>query len=374
MRIETRAVHSGHEADSRTGALVPGIQLSTTFERAGDGSYPQGYLYTRLDNPNRSALEGCVAELERGAAAVAFASGCAATMSILQTLSAGDHIVAPLDSYHGTTVVIRDIFSRWGLEASYVDMTDIEAISRALRPVTRLIWVETPSNPLLKITDLEKTAALAHRAGALLVCDNTWATPVFQQPLEWGADWVMHSTTKYLSGHSDVLGGIVVTRQMDDAWQRLRQVQTAGGAVPSPFDCWLSLRGIQTLVGRVRTQAETAGKLAQYLLGHPRVQAVHYPGLESHTGHALACRQMQGFGGMLSFEVCGGQAEAMNVAAKVKLFIRATSLGGVESLIEHRASIEGPRSTTPPGLLRLSIGLEHAEDLEADLAQALQEE
>jgi cystathionine gamma-synthase len=250
-------------------------------------------------------------------------------------------------------------------------MTDLQHVAEKLRPSTRLVWVETPSNPLLKITDMAGVVELAHAKGALVAVDNTWASPIGQRPLEFGADLVMHSTTKYLGGHSDILGGAVISRRYDDFFQRLSTVQKVGGAVPAPFDCWLLLRSIRTLPYRMRAHAENAGVVARFLAGHPAIEAVHYPGLPQHPGHAVAARQMRSFGGMLSIQVRGGMAEALAVAAKVKLFTRATSLGGVESLIEHRASIEGPHGNTPANLLRISVGLEHPDDLVADLAQAL---
>jgi cystathionine gamma-synthase len=371
MRIETLAVHAGHGIDPGTGAVTPPIHLSTTFEREADGSYPRGYIYARNANPNRAALERSLAALEGGAAAAAFASGSAATMSVFQALSPGDHVVAPADAYHGTARLLREILAPWGLQATFVDMTDTARVERAVRPNTRLIWVETPSNPLLKVTDLRRVSDMAHRAGAHCVCDNTWATPVLQQPLHFGADLSVHATTKYLGGHSDVLGGAVVAKVEDAVFQKIREVQVLGGAVPSPFDCWLVLRGIRTLPYRMRGHSENAMTVAAFLQRHPRIQAVHYPGLKEHAGHAVAAQQMAGFGGMLSFQVTGGRDSAMAVAAKVRIFTRATSLGGTESLIEHRASIEGPETRTPENLLRVSIGLEHADDLIDDLAQAL---
>lgn len=350
---------------------MPSIALSTTFERDVDGSYPHGNIYSRSGNPNRTALESALAVLEGGVSALAFASGQAATASILQVLATGDHVVLPDDLYHGMRHLVKEIMGRWGLLATFVDMTDLRAVEEAILPQTRLIWVESPSNPRLKIADIERIAGLAHAAKAMCAVDNTWATPIWQRPLELGADLVMHSTTKYLGGHSDVLGGAVILK--DITWaERLRAIQTLSGAVPSPFDCWLLLRSLPTLPVRVRTQTETAGKIAEFLSQHPRVELTHYPGLPANDGHDVAARQMRGFGAMLSFQVRGGQSEAMAVAAKVQLFTRATSLGGVESLIEHRASVEGADSPTPTNLLRLSIGLEHADDLMADLAQALQ--
>ncbi len=371
MRIETTAVHAGRESDPTTGAVAPPIVLSTTFERAEDGSFPGGYVYTRGGNPNRTALEACLAALEGGAAALAFASGMAATASVLQAAGAGSHVIAPLDSYHGTKAVLRELGAAWSLDATFVDMTDLNAIRAALRPNTRLIWTETPSNPLLKLTDLAAAAAMAHESGALCVCDNTWCTPVLQRPFEFGVDIVVHATTKYFGGHSDVLGGAVVFQQADDWVTRVKQIQNLAGAVPSPFDCWLILRGASTLPWRIRAHSDNAMQVAAFLREHPKVTAVYYPGLPDHPGHALAARQMSSFGGMLSFQVRGDAAAAMGVAARVKLFTRATSLGGVESLIEHRASIEGVGTATPDNLLRVSVGLEHPADLIDDLDQAL---
>ena len=370
MEIETIAVHAGHAVDPATGAVAAPIYLSTTFERDMEGTYSRGFMYTRNDNPNRQALERGVSMLEGGEAAAAFASGTGATMSILQALSPGDHVLAHLDAYYGTSRLIREIFVRWGLEADFVDMSDLDAVRKALRPNTKLAWAETPSNPLLKIVDLAGVAEIVGHAGVILVCDNTWA-PVLQRPFDMGADLILHSTTKYFGGHCDVLGGIIVTRKESDFFQRIRNIQYEGGAVPSPFDCWLILRGMRTLPWRMRAHSENAMKIAEFLARHLKVKRVHYPGLQSHPGHKIAAKQMSAAGGMLSLEVKDGYDAAMSVAAKTKIFIRATSLGGVESLIEHRASIEGPATTSPKGLLRLSIGLENADDLIEDLDQAL---
>ena len=371
MRIETLAVHAGHAPDRATGAVTPPIHLSTTFERESDGSYPRGYVYARSGNPNREALERCVAALEGGQDAAAFSSGSAATMTVLQALAPGDHVIAPHDVYYGTANLLQDMFRPWGLETTFADLTDPPRVESAIRPNTRLIWVETPSNPLLKIADIAPIAGLAHRAGALCVCDNTWATPALQRPFELGADLVVHATTKYLGGHGDVLGGVVVARTAGPFFQRIRRIQTSGGAVAAPFDCWLVLRGIRTLPYRMRAHSENALKIATFLKGHPAVETVHYPGLSGHPGHETAARQMRLFGGMLSFQVRGGRDRAFAVAAGVRVFTRATSLGGTESLIEHRASIEAAATRTPQNLLRLSVGLEHPDDLIDDLAQAL---
>ena len=373
MKIETRAVHAGRHIDAATGAVTPPICLSTTFERSAEGEYPLGYVYSRDNNPNRRALEQCLADLEGGTQALAFSSGLAVATAVVQGLEAGSHIVAPDDVYWGFRKVVGGVFERWPVEASYVDMTDLDAVRAAMRPNTRLIWVETPSNPLMKITDLAAIARLAQSAPARVttVCDGTFATPVLQRPLELGIDLVAHSTTKYIGGHSDVIGGALIAGQSNELFERARLSQKYGGSVPSPFDCWLTLRGLDTLPYRVRAQAENGMRLARFLAAHPAVETVHYPGLERHPGHAVAARQMSAFGGMLSFQVRGGRDTAMGVVARCRLFIRATSLGGAHSLVEHRASMEGPDTRTPQNLIRLSSGLEHIDDLTEDLAQAL---
>jgi cystathionine gamma-synthase len=372
MKIETLAVHAGREPDPATGALREPIQLSTTFERAADGTYPRGHYYSRASNPNRGSLERALAALEGGADAIAFASGSAATLAAFSLAVPAGRIVCSSDCYHGTAKQLREVLPKWGVTTEFVDTTDLAAVARALETPATLLWVETPSNPLLRVSDIAALAGLAHRGGALLACDNTFASPVLQRPFELGADLVMHSTTKYLGGHSDVLGGVLVVRESSATRDRLREFQATGGGVPSPFDCWLVLRSLATLPLRVRAQAATALAVATFLERDGRVERVHYPGLAAHAGHELAARQMRGgFGAVVSFEVRGGAAAAMQVAARAKIFTRATSLGGVESLIEHRASMEGPHSTTPQGLLRTSIGLEAADDLIADLDQAL---
>ena len=370
-RFETLAVHAGHGADPATGAVVEPIHLSTTFERAADGSYPHGYLYSRNHNPNRNGLEAALAALEGGTSSAAFGSGLAAVTAIFQGLQPGDHVVAPKDIYHGTANVLKHLFAKWQVSATFVDMTRLDDVTRALEARTRIVWIETPSNPLLQCTDISAVADIAHRAGARAVADNTFASPALQRPLDLGCDMVMHATTKYLGGRSDVLGGVVITRADDEAYTQLRTAQLFGGAVPSPFDCWLIMRSLPTLPYRMRAHCGNARKVATFLRNHPKVSAVHYPGLEDNAFHALAKKQMSDFGGMLSFETKSGKDAAMTVAAHVDVFTRATSLGGVESLIEHRASIEGPESKTPQGLLRVSVGLEHADDLIDDLAQAL---
>jgi cystathionine gamma-synthase len=371
-RFETLAVHAGHGVDPATGAVTEPIQLSTTFERGADGSYPHGYLYSRNHNPNRNGLEAALAALEGGASCAAFSSGLAAVTAIFQGLQPGDHVVAPQDIYHGTANVLKHLFAKWQVSASFVDMTRLDEVTRALRPATRIVWIETPSNPLLQCVDIAAAAEIAHRAGARAIADNTFASPALQRPLELGCDMAMHATTKYLGGRSDVLGGAVVSRADDAAFAQVRTAQLFGGAVPSPFDCWLVMRSLPTLAYRMRAHCANARRVADFLRQHSKVSAVHYPGLEDSPFHALAGKQMSDFGGMLSFETKGGKDAAMAVAAQVEVFTRATSLGGVESLIEHRASIEGPESKTPQGLLRVSVGLEHADDLIDDLAQALE--
>lgn len=372
VRIETLAVHAGHSTDAATGAVTPPIHLSTTFEREADGSYRAGYVYSRASNPTRRSLEDALAALEGGGGALTFASGSAATMTLLQTLRSGDHIIAPIDAYYGTTKLIRDVFGPWKLDATFVAMSEAEAVARAMRPTTRLVWVETPSNPLVAVSDIARIAEIAHSGSAICAVDNTWATPLGQRPLELGADVVMHATTKYLGGHSDVLGGALVFRSQDAWYEQSHAIQHAGGAVPSPFECWLVLRGLRTLPYRVRAQTEHARAIAEFLSAHPNVSATHWPGLKSHPGHAIAARQMQLFGGMLSFEVRGDAAAAMAVAGRTRIITRATSLGGPETLIEHRQSVEGPDTLAPAGLLRLSVGLEHPDDLIDDLSQALE--
>jgi cystathionine gamma-synthase len=370
-KFETLAVHAGHAVDHSTGAVTEPIHLSTTFERDADGGYSKGFLYSRNHNPNRNGLEAALCALEGGKAAAAFGSGLAAVTAIFQGLEPGDHVVAPADIYHGTANVLKHLFAKWKVTASFIDMTKLDVLKNALTPNTKIVWIETPSNPLLQCVDIAAIAQIAHQHGARAIADNTFASPVLQQPLALGCDVVMHATTKYLGGRSDVLGGIVVSRLDDAHFAQLRTAQLYGGAVPSPFDCWLVMRSLPTLPYRMQAHCANAQKVAEFLHQHPKVSVVHYPGLEGTPFHALAKKQMSGFGGMLSFEVRGGKDAAMALAANVDIFTRATSLGGVESLIEHRASIEGPESKTPQGLLRVSVGLENGDDLVEDLDSAL---
>jgi cystathionine gamma-synthase len=371
MKLETLAVHAGCQVDPATGAVAAPIHLSMTFERGADGSYPAGYVYSRVNNPNRQALEQCAAALEGGEAAAAFASGSAAAMSVFQALSPTDHVIAPKDLFYGTSDLLRDLFAGWGLETSFVDMTDAENLRRAWQRNTKLIWVETPSNPLLKITDIAAVASLAHEAGAQCVCDNTFATPALQNPFRFGADLVVHASAKYMGGHCDAGGGLVIARKDNSFFGKVRKIQATGGAVAAAFDAWLLRRGIRTLPCRMRCHSENALEIARFLCRHEGVERVHYPGLPGHPGHAVAARQMTRFGGMVSFEVKGGREAAMRVVSRTRVFTRASSLGGTESLIENRAPLESRATRMPENLVRLSVGLENGDDLVEDLAYAL---
>ncbi len=371
MHTDTLAVHAGRNPDPSTGAIAEPIHLTTTFLRAEDGSFPSGYIYSRERTPNRMAMEVAMAALDGGADAAAFASGMAATGAAFQALAAGDHVVCPSAVYYGTKKLLSDVFTRWGLQHTIVDTANLDAVHGAIRPNTKLVWVETPSNPTLAVSDIAAIAEMARAAGARLVVDNTWATAIGQCPFELGADLIMYSTTKYYAGHCDSLSGALVTRVADDFWERVRTIQTTMGSGCAPFDAWLVHRGIASLPCRIRAHTASATAIANFLAEHPAVEKVHYPGHPSHPQHAIAARQMRLFGGMLSVEPRGDQARSMQVAARLKIFTRATSLGGVESLVEHRKSIEGPTSPTPDNLLRLSVGLEDARDLIDDLRQAL---
>ncbi|MCZ8130998.1 MAG: aminotransferase class I/II-fold pyridoxal phosphate-dependent enzyme [Steroidobacteraceae bacterium] len=371
LRLETLAIHAARSPDAATGAVAQPIHLSTTFQRNPDGSYPHGWSYARADNPTRRELERAIAPLEGGQDCVSFGSGTAASLAVFATLEPGDHVLVGHDCYHGTLKQLANVVARWGVTHARVDMADLDAVRRALTPRTRLLWVESPSNPMLRLADLGALAEIAHENGARLAADNTFATPVLQRPLALGADYVMHSTTKYFGGHSDVTGGAVIVREAGPALDRVRLFQQEGGGVPAPFDCWLIRRSLATLPLRVRQQSANAHALAEALAAEPNVAQVYYPGLATHPNHALAARQMSAFGAMLSIRVRGGEPAALAVAARTRLFTRATSLGGVESLVEHRASVEGPDTPTPRDLLRLSVGLEHVDDLLADLRQAL---
>ncbi|MCC8426030.1 PLP-dependent aspartate aminotransferase family protein [Mucilaginibacter sp. UR6-11] len=370
MKTETIAIHAGNHTDNTTGAVIQPITMSTTFERMEDGSFREGYIYSRAANPNRTSLENVLAKLEGGADAAAFSSGNAAGMAVFQSLKPGTHIIAPDDMYHGLRNQLKNLFTGI-LEFDFINVDDSDILKAHIKPNTGLIWIETPSNPLLKVTDIKKIVAIARQHNIKVACDNTFATPICQQPIALGADLVMHSTTKYFGGHSDLMGGALITAENSDWWQKIRDVQTYGGAIPSPMDCYYLVRSIKTLPYRMRGHVHNAQLLAGFLNKHPKVEQVLYPGLPSHPNHAVAKDQMISFGAVLSFLLKGGRDEANRVVNKVQLFTRATSLGGVESLIEHRATVEGPDTQTPFNLLRVSVGLEHIDDLIADLEQAL---
>jgi len=375
LRLETLGVHAGREPDPATGAAVTGWQPATTFRRGN----PAGLSYIREDSPNRLQAEAALAALEGGDAAVAFASGSAASFAVFAALPEGSEIVCTEDAYWGTRQQLTELAPRWGIATRFVDTSDLAAVRGAVSDRTALVWLETLSNPLLRVSDVRAIAKIARAAGALLACDNTLATPVIQQPLALGADLVMHSTTKYLGGHSDLMGGVVIGGR-GPVMDAVRRQQRVAGASPSPFDCWLLLRSLATLTVRVRGQSAGALAIARALAGHEAVSTVLYPGLPQHPGHALAVGQsLVGagtgnplpLGAMLSIRMAGGAEQAKAVAARTQLFTRATSLGGVESLIEHRAPVEGPGTLTPDDLLRLSVGLEHPDDLLADLERAI---
>ncbi len=371
LHPDTLLVHAGRKVDSETGAVTLPIHPSTTFERDPDGGYSRGHVYTRQSNPNRAQLEQCLAALEGGDDACAFASGSAATMAVLQLLCPGDHVVLTEDCYYGTRHQLETLFTQWGLTFTRVDTTDVDAVAAAIEPASRLLWIESPSNPLLRISDLEALAQLAREHDLITACDNTVATPVLQNPLHHGIDLVVHSTTKFLGGHSDLLGGAVIQRADFPHAPALRNIQVAGGAVPAAFDCWLLLRSISSLGVRVRAQAASARTLAQRLQGCAAVEAVFHPMLAEQPHHERAQYYLPGGCGLLSFTLNGGEARARQIAAATRVFTCATSLGSVESLIEHRASIEGAGTPTPNNLLRLSVGLEDVEDLWRDLEQTL---
>jgi cystathionine gamma-synthase len=375
--FDTRAIHAGQEPDPQTGAVVPPVYQVSTYAQDGVGGLRGGYEYSRSGNPTRTALEECLASLEGGARGLAFASGLAAEDTLLRTVTGpGAHAVIGNDAYGGTYRLFAKVAEPWGLEHTPVDLTDHDAVRAAIRPgATRIIWAETPTNPLLTVVDIEALAAIAHEAGALLVVDSTFASPYLQQPLGLGADVVVHSTTKYLGGHSDVIGGALVVGD-PDLGERLAYHQNAMGSVPGPWDSWLVLRGIKTLGVRMDRHCANARAIVDVLTGHPRVTQVFYPGLADHRGHVIARRQMRDFGGMVSFRVDGGEEAAVDVCGRTRVFTLGESLGGVESLIEHpgrmtHASAAGSALEVPADLVRLSVGIESVEDLVADLQQAL---
>jgi cystathionine gamma-synthase/cystathionine gamma-lyase len=377
LSFDTLAIHAGQPPEPVSGAVMTPIVLSSTFAQESPGKH-KGFEYSRSGNPTRNALEACIASLEGGAHGFAFASGLGASTTILSTLRAGDHVLCGDDVYGGTFRLLDKVMKPLGIESSFIDMTDLDRVAKALRPGTKIVWIETPTNPMLKIFDIAKIAAAARAAGAILVVDNTFATPVLQRPLALGATVALHSTTKYINGHSDVVGGAMVTSDGALA-ERLRFLQNAIGAVPGPFDCYLVLRGIKTLGLRVRQASSSAMTIAQRLAQHPKVRKVHYPGLASHPGHALAAAQMSGYGAMISLEVKGGLDASRSFLEKLQIFACAESLGGVESLAEHPAIMT--HASVPPEaraalgisdeLVRLSIGVEGVEDLWRDIERAL---
>lgn len=374
MNFETSAVHAGHVGDQHAGSVINPIYLSTTFERDEAGNVaPKGFTYSRLANPNRSGLENKLAVLEAGTEAMAFSSGMAATMAVCQSiLGPNTHVIISDDCYHGVSHLIKKMYSRWGITYAEVDMTYPENVSKAIQANTKLILMETPSNPLLKIADIEAICAISKAKKVVVACDNTWATPYIIQPLTLGADCVIHSSTKYFGGHSDVIGGCVIVKEKNAISESLREYQTIGGVVPSPFDCWLLDRSIATLPLRMAAQCKSASIIAHFLNTHSKIERVYYPELTTHINHEVAKRQMKGvYGGMLSVLVKGGRKEAMDFANRLSVFKHATSLGGVESLIEHRLTSEGDNPKSPDNLLRLSIGIEHIDDLLNDIKKAL---
>lgn len=375
--FETRAIHAGYEPDPMTGAVIPPIYATSTYKQDGVGGMRGGYEYSRSANPTRTALEGVLAAVEQGERGFAFASGLAAEDTLIRALTRpGDHAVIPDDAYGGTFRLFDKVAKAWGLDHSPAAVSDVDAMRAAIVPGrTKLVWVETPTNPMLTIGDIEALASVAHDAGALLVVDNTFASPYLQQPLTLGADVVVHSTTKYVGGHSDVVGGAVVVRDLELA-DKIAFHQNSMGAVPGPFDCFLTHRGIKTLGVRMDRHCDNAEKVVEFLTGHAKVAEVIYPGLESHAGHAIAAKQMKRFGGIVSFRVTGGEQHALDVCAKAEVFTLGESLGGVESLIEHpgrmtHASVAGTDLEVPSDLIRLSVGIETADDLLADLDRAL---
>jgi len=369
--IETIAIHGSLNHKSGSKSVVPPIEVSTNFEHSEKGHQEEDFLYTRHSNPNRQQLESVLKELENGESCAAFSSGMAAISAVIQSVKKGSHIIAPDDVYHGTRKVLQNFGEDWGLEFSFVDMSDLDEIQLAVRKSTSLLYIETPSNPLMKITDVEKVCAYAKTISARVCVDNTWPTPLNMNPIELGADLVVHSTTKYLAGHSDILGGAVISARNDEFFQQIRMIQQSQGAVPSAQDCWLLCRSIRSFPYRMRAHNENAQKIADFLKDHPKVREVYYPGLESHNGYEIARSQMKGFGGMISIIFDGSESESLKVVASTKLITKATSLGGVESTWEHRKSSEGENSKSLENLIRLSVGLEHVDDLIEDLKTAM---
>ena len=371
MKLETLLIRAGADVDPATAAIAPPIHLSTTFEHGPAGESPLGFTYIRENNPTQARLEEALAAVEGGEAALVFASGLAAGAAYLQNLPQNSHVIFHKDTYHGFREIADEVFPKWRIESTVVDMKNLDEVQDAVRPNTRVIWMETPSNPLLEVLDIAALSDIAHEAQAHLVVDGTFASPVLQRPFELGADVVLQAATKYLGGHSDVQAGALIFRKQDVIVDEIKNIRKILGAVASPFNSWLILRGLRTLACRMERHSANALSIARMLAEHPQVERVHYPGLKTHPGHDIAQKQMSAFGGMLSLQVKGGKERAIQVASRVNIFTNATSLGGVESLLELRAASEGPESNLPQNLLRVSVGLEAVEDLIADLQQAL---
>jgi len=369
--FKTICAHAGATPDPQTGAVTLPLHFSSTFHYHPTGEYPTGNLYSRESNPTRTTLENVLAQLEQGEDAAAFSSGSAAANAVFLSLRPGDHLIINFDAYAGIRTMLRDIFMPWGLEVTFTDLSNIENLSKSIKPNTKLIWTESPTNPQLKIVDLISLIKIGKEHKIKVAADNTFATPGLQNPIKLGADIVMHSTTKYLGGHSDLTGGALITAKKDEQWERIRHIQHIQGAVPSPFDCWLLMRGIRSFVPRMAHHLSNAKAIAAFLSTHPKVERVLYPGLATHPGHEIAKKQMSDFGAIVSFLVKGNKEDAIQIAQRVKVFTNATSLGGTESLLEHRKSVEGPDSPTPDNLIRLSVGLEDVTSLIEDLKQAL---
>ena len=371
--IETVAIHGSMRAQkAENSPIVPGIELSTIYEHAKDGHREGDLKYSRLENPNRLELEAVLNDLEKGAEAAVFSSGIAAINAVFQTLSHGDHVLIPNDVYFGTRKLMWEFSERWGLEIDFVDMTNLEVVEAAAKKNTRMIWIETPSNPQMFITDVEAMVKWAADRKVVVAVDNTWPTPFNMNPIDFGVDLVIHSTTKYLGGHSDLIGGAVIAKESGPLMDRVRSVQVVQGGVPSPFDAWMLCRSIRSFPYRMRAHNENASQLATFMTRLPGIEEVFYPGLVSHPGHKIAKTQMRAFGGMISFLVSDGEPAAKKMVASSRIIKAATSLGGIESIWEHRKSTEGPLSQTPDNLIRLSVGLEHIDDLKLDLQQALE--
>ncbi|WP_138430836.1 trans-sulfuration enzyme family protein [Fodinibius saliphilus] len=371
MRTETKAIHAAMDVEDSSVDIVPPVHRSTVYELDKKGRSEGDWHYTRLENPNRVQWEHVLKIMEDGEAAAAFSSGVAAASAVFQSLEPGNHIIIPEDVYAGNRKLVKELMQPWGLKADFIDMTDLQNIEDHITDDTSLIWVETPSNPLMNIMDISAIASLGDANGVLVCVDNTWPTPINQKPIDLGADLVLHSTTKYFGGHSDILGGAIVSAKEDGIFEKIRMVQRIGGAVPSPDDCWMLARSTRTLPYRMRGHNENAELLVRFLQNHPKVEKVFYPGLATHAGHEVAEKQMSGYGGMISFLIDGDAEDAIGIVGQSKLIGRATSLGGVESTWEHRHSSEGEGSITPQNLIRISVGLEHADDLLEDLERAL---